>query len=157
MAELSPTTSSTAESLSAEVLAVIGVISEQLRTRFAKGGDPELGFVALATLRHLVRHGQRSVSDLARGEGVTTQAISLRMSPLLKAGLVAQSKDPHDRRRTLVEATERGREAVIRSQERVLTALENGIGALTTRERAALIQALPALERLAATLHEETM
>ena len=143
-------------SLSIAVLEAIGAISAQLRSRFAQGGEPGVGFVGLATLRHLVRHGPRSVTELARSEGVTTQAISLRLSPLVGSGLAARSRDPLDARRTLVDVTQAGHDLVTRSQARVVTALEAAIDALTDAERAALATALPALVRIGAELDKDT-
>lgn len=62
----------------------------------------------MATLRHLVRKGSRTVSELALADGVTTQAISLRLRPLVEAGLVSRATDPRDARRTIVSATPSG-------------------------------------------------
>ena len=79
---------------------------------FAAEPSPGIGFVALATLRHLDRHRARTVTELAHADQVTTQAISLRIRPLVDAGLVTRSPDPVDARRSVVTATERGRAAV---------------------------------------------
>ena len=142
--------------LTTDVLEAIGSVSSQLRSRFAPRAEHDVGFVGMATLRHLVRRGPRSVTELARSEGVTTQAISLRLSPLVEAGLAARSRDPQDARRTLVEVTESGRDLVAQSQARVLAALEAAVRALTADERRALAAAVPVLQRMGAELIEET-
>jgi DNA-binding MarR family transcriptional regulator len=141
--------------LTGELLESVGVISAEMRSRFATGGDTDIGFVAMATLRHLVRHGPRSITALAKSDRVTTQAISIRLAPLLEAGLVVRMADPTDGRRASVEVTKRGREAVTRAQERARNALESAVGDLTPAEKDALAEALPVLQRLGAHLSRE--
>ncbi len=140
------------DDLAPQVLAVAGLISAELRLRFAAADDPELGFVALATLRHLTRHGSRSVSELAKADRVTTQAISLRIAPLAAAGLVTRRTDPADARRTLVDVTDRGRQTVERAQQSAHAALEAAVKNLTRPERAALVSALPVLHQIGINL-----
>ena len=141
--------------LTGELLESVGVISAEMRSRFATGGDTDIGFVAMATLRHLVRQGPRSITALAKSDRVTTQAISIRLAPLLEAGLVVRMADPTDGRRASVEVTKRGREAVTRAQERARNALESAVGDLTPAEKDALAEALPVLQRLGAHLSRE--
>lgn len=141
--------------LTTDVWDCVGAISGQLRSRFAARAEPDLGFVALATLRHLERRGPRSITELARSERVSTQAISLRVAPLLEAGLVVRSPDPSDGRRALVDVTGRGRAAVRRAQAQAKAALADAVDALTDDERAALVAALPALRRIGSHLDQE--
>ncbi len=137
------------------MLKAVGTISAHLRVSFARDGA-NVGFVGRATLRHLVRHGPRTVTDLAQSEGVTTQAISLRIAPLVAAGLVVRSKDPTDARRTVVDVTGSGRDLVIESQARVAAALDTAIARLTSAELASLATALPVLTRIGDELEKET-
>jgi len=141
------------DDLASHVLAAVGSISAELRSRFASAGEPDLGFVALATLRHLTRHGSRSVSELAKADRVTTQAVSLRVAPLADAGLVTRSTDPADARRTLVEVTHRGRQVVERAQQSAHAALKTVVRNLTRPERTALVSALPVLHRIGTDLN----
>ena len=143
------------DQLTVDVWEAVGAVSAQLRLRFADGGGADLGFVALATLRHLVRHGQSGVTDLACRERVTTQAISLRVAPLIAAGLVHRSVDPADGRRSLLEVTPAGRKIVHSAERGALGALGNLIANLSGAERAALTTALPVLHRLGADLARE--
>jgi DNA-binding MarR family transcriptional regulator len=138
--------------LSERLLDSFGVISNQLRLRYSAAGPEGVGFVAQATLRHLVRRGSCTVSDLAAVDRVTSQAISLRIRPLLEAGLVNRGSDPADGRRTLLSATAPGQEAVTRAASATRRAMAEAVTALTATERAALVAALPALDSLAADL-----
>ncbi|MBX6722281.1 MAG: MarR family transcriptional regulator [Dactylosporangium sp.] len=130
----------------------VGAISAQLRLRFAEGAGADIGFVALATLRHLVRHGPCSVTELAGRDRVTTQAISLRVAPLVRAGLIHRLSDPADGRRSLLEATDRGRKVVRTAQAHALAALDDLVAGLPEAERSALTAALPVLHKLGTEL-----
>lgn len=138
--------------LTMDVWEAVGAISAELRSRFAEGAGADLGFVALATLRHLVRHGPCTVTELARRDRVTTQAISLRIAPLVHAGLVHRSSDRADGRRSLLTVTDSGREVVGRAQAHALAALENLIAGLPDAQRSALTAAVPVLRWLGTQL-----
>src|SRR5581483_11613868 len=120
--------------------------------RYSAAGPPGVGFVAQATLRHLIRRGPYTVSDLAAADQVTTQAISLRVRPLLDAGLISRDADASDGRRTLLSATDAGRNAISAASSTVDRAMAEAVAALTVAERTALSQALPALARIAENL-----
>jgi len=141
--------------LAGSVHDAVGAISTQLRLRFAASGSSDIGFVALATLRHLIRHGPRTISQLAEADRVTTQAISLRVRPLVDAGLVTRAVDSGDGRRTVVAATARGRRAVAAAQADTRRALDNAIGRLPPADRAALSAALAPLIQIAKHLEDE--
>jgi DNA-binding MarR family transcriptional regulator len=133
----------------------VEAISAQLRLRFAASSSEGIGFVALATLRHLTRHGSRTVSQLAEADRVTTQAISLRVRPLVEAGLVTRGIDPRDGRRTVVEATALGRSAVAQTQSSIRRSLEDAIRRLPPADRAALSAAVDPLLQIAKNLEDE--
>jgi len=135
----------------ADLSEAIGVISSQLRLIFAANPEP-VGFVALATLRHLSRHGPRSISELAALDRVTTQAISLRVAPLVEAGLAQRSADPADGRRTVVSVTDAGRRALAAAQGRAFSALETALETLDAADLTTLEAAVPVLHKLGPAL-----
>ncbi len=141
-------------SLAAELIDAVGTISATSRLAFASAGPPSVGFVALATLRHLARHGPMSITDLARIDRVTTQAISLRTRPLIEEGLVARARDPRDGRRTLLAATGAGRAVIAASEGRLSTAFAHALAGLSPAELDALRAAAPALDRLGTLFRE---
>ncbi len=57
----------------------------------------------------LDQRGRISAGELARESGLTTGAITAVIDRLERAGFVARVRDPDDRRRVLVELTERAR------------------------------------------------
>lgn len=143
-----------ADDLAHALSEALGAISEQLRLRFAATelDEPGLGFVALATLRHLVRHGPKSVTELAEADRVTTQAISSRVASLVDDGLVERRRDPADARRMILSATQKGMRTVTAAQDRGRAALAAALTDLSEGERGELRDALPTLNQLSATL-----
>lgn len=107
---------------------------------------------ARSVLSRLDTDGPGRVSDLARVEGVTQPAMTGLANRLEAEGMVRRAADPADARATLVSLTPKGREFVLdRRAERarvVAAALER----LDDADRAALLAAGPALDRLAATI-----
>jgi DNA-binding MarR family transcriptional regulator len=57
--------------------------------------------------------GRRSAGDLAEASGLTTGAITAVIDRLERAGLARRVPDPSDRRRVLVEPTEKALEAAM--------------------------------------------
>ena len=140
------------DDLARAVGASIGALSSQLRLRFADAGSPGQGFVALATLRSLCRHGPRTVTSLAVSDRVTTQAISARLGPLEETGLVERERDDQDARRIVVTPTAAGRAVLEDAEERADGALRSALSRLSDAERAVLEQAVPIIAALAAQL-----
>jgi DNA-binding MarR family transcriptional regulator len=61
----------------------------------------------------LDQHGRMSAGDLAEASGLTTGAITAVIDRLERAGLARRVPDPSDRRRVLVEPTEKALEAAM--------------------------------------------
>lgn len=139
-----------------EVHDAVAAVSAQLRLSYLESAEPGLGFVAMATLRHLIRKGPRTVSELAQLEQVTTQAISLRIRPLVEAGLLMREPDPRDARRALVQATPAGRRTVRRAEAGARRALWVAIDQFGQTDRDALSSAVPLLRQIAQSLSMDT-
>jgi DNA-binding MarR family transcriptional regulator len=100
------------------------------------------------TLSRLYADGAARISDLARLEGVTQPAMTGLVNRLEADGLVARSADPTDARAALVTLTGAGRAFVeARRAERVLV-LSGRVERLPEADRRAILDALPALDRL---------
>ena len=103
-----------------------------------------------AVLGRLDREGVRSVSDLAVAERVRPQSMAQTVGDLEAEGLVARRPDPGDRRRALVELTERGRDALSADRRHREGWLARAIADdLSAEEQAVLAEAVELLRRLA--------
>jgi DNA-binding MarR family transcriptional regulator len=89
----------------------------------------ELSLTAASTLRRLERSGPQRLSEL-------------------KEGLAARGGDPADGRVVVVRITDAGRAAVARRRDGRARALSEVLQRLAPEDRAALVAAVPALERL---------
>ena len=134
-----------------EVRVAVGRLSRQLRRLYAEGrAEQEPSFLELAVLQRLERSGPASVSQLASGERVTTQAISLIIAGLRRLDLVRTRTDPGDRRRTLVEVTETGSQVLVSREARIQGRLSEVIAAECSVAEVQLLQQSAALlDRLA--------
>jgi DNA-binding MarR family transcriptional regulator len=108
----------------------------------------ELSLTAASTLRRLERSGPHRLSELSGPEGVTQPAMTQLVTRLEKDGLAVRSSDPADGRVVVVSITEAGRAAVARRREARARALAELLGSLSAEDHAAILAAVPALERL---------
>src|SRR5581483_6725413 len=104
----------------------------------------------ITTLDALATHGPLRISDLAEREAISQPGMTTLVNRLEAAGQAERVADPSDGRATLVRLTELGRKVLAERQADRTEALLAGVNRLEAADRAALIAALPALERLVA-------
>jgi DNA-binding MarR family transcriptional regulator len=95
--------------------------------------------------------GPLRVTELAELIPCSQPAATVIVTRLEARGLVGRRADPRDRRATLVELTAAGHEELRRLREVRTAALLARLEVLAPDHRTALLDALPVLERLAAT------
>ena len=108
----------------------------------------ELSLTAASTLRRLERNGPSRLCELHAPEGVSQPAMTQLVTRLEKEGLARRGSDPEDGRAVVVSITDAGRAAVARRREGRTRALATLLEQLPAEEHAALVAALPALDRL---------
>jgi DNA-binding MarR family transcriptional regulator len=108
----------------------------------------ELSLTAASTLRRLERDGPCRLCDLAGPEGVTQPAMTQLVTRLEREGLATRGSDPDDGRAVVVSVTPAGVAAVARRRAARAEALSPLLHGLPTADRAAILAALPALDRL---------
>jgi DNA-binding MarR family transcriptional regulator len=91
-----------ASSLAAEIRAVSGKLKRRLREH---GGRHDLTPSQVSVLLRLEKDGSRTVSSLARAEGMRPQSMRVIVIGLQAAGLVRGAPDPGDGRQTLMSLT----------------------------------------------------
>lgn len=101
-----------------------------------------------STLRRLDQFGDHRLSDLAVVEGVTQPAMTQLVSRLERGGFAARASDPTDGRVVVVRVTDAGRELVRRRRQIRSERLAELLAELSPADRAAIVAALPALDRL---------
>ena len=93
----------------------------------------------------LLDQGARSVSEVGDALGTGRPAASLLIDRLVQVGLVGRSEDPVDRRRTLVELTEEGAQAIRQLREGGRERYRDALERLSLVDLAALSQGIQAL------------
>jgi DNA-binding MarR family transcriptional regulator len=129
--------------LASELRVVLGQLMRRLRAehRFSISHGAVLG--------RLDREGPQSTVDLATAERVRPQSMGQTLGELELQGLISRRPDPTDGRRTLLELTDGGREALADDRRRREGWLAQAIDAgFSDDERAILNQAVPLLARL---------
>jgi len=107
-----------------------------------------MSLTAASTLRRLTTSGPQRLCDLSGPEGVSQPAMTQLITRLEREGLAARGGDPADGRVVVVSITEAGRAAVEQRRGRNVEALADRLEQLSAADRAAILAALPAMERL---------
>lgn len=115
-----------------------------------------LSLTAASTLRRLERSGPHRLCELYAPEGISQPAMTQLVTRLEKEGLARRGSDPADGRAVVVTITEAGREAVARRREGRTRALSALLEQLPAEDHAAIMAALPALDKLRDLLAENT-
>jgi DNA-binding MarR family transcriptional regulator len=89
------------------------------------------------------------LGDLATREGVSASTLSRLVDSLVERGMVIRVRDPDDARSSLVSATADGLAFLEDLRRNGTTLIDAGLRSLGDMDRAAVLAALPALERLA--------
>lgn len=110
--------------------------------------DAAVGHGGLSALATLLAEGPQRGSALAQTEGITAPAMTRILNSLESLGYVERRPDPRDGRASLVAATATGEELVRHGRAARLEALQARLDRLPAQQRAALVDALDALECL---------
>ncbi len=102
----------------------------------------------LTLLSILVEHERCTMQELAEHLAVTPSTTTAMVKRLLTQGYVERGHDEVNWRTVWVKPTDSGRQAVIVFHQARLRSLQHRLERLNKAERASIIAALPALERL---------
>jgi DNA-binding MarR family transcriptional regulator len=128
-----------------ELAGVVERLVGWLRRRTAV---PGYSVTSRLTLARLQADGPARISDLARLEGVTQPAMTGLVNRLETDGMVTRTADPTDARAALVALTDSGRAFVETRRVERARVLAGRVERLSDADRAAILAALPALDRL---------
>ncbi|MFF9768604.1 MarR family winged helix-turn-helix transcriptional regulator [Streptomyces sp. NPDC014636] len=124
----------------------MGRIVRRLRQAHAVG---DLSLSGVSVLARLARTGPDSPGSLAELERVRPQAMASTLAGLAHRGLVSRSPDATDGRRVVVSLTEEGRAVLEQRRSESVSRLARALEEFTPRDRQALHDVLPLLDRLA--------
>ena len=127
----------------------LGRISRTVEREVSTDG---LTRTTMSLLGTLARHRTLSMGDLAEIEGLNPTMTSRLVGKLEEAGLVRRVPSDGDRRVVVVEITAEGTRTQNRLRRRRTSSLSHWLDDLPADERAALLNAVPALESLAAAM-----
>jgi DNA-binding MarR family transcriptional regulator len=116
--------------------------------RLRQEGGAELSPSQTAALATIDRHGPLTPSELALREGIQRPTVTRIVSLLEERGLVHRTRDPHDRRSSLVALSPAGRELLARGRTRKNAYLARRLRELDADDRVTLERAAGILERL---------
>jgi DNA-binding MarR family transcriptional regulator len=136
--------------LTARLQRVLGKLSRLLRREVPSA----LGPGAMAALSTLSADGPMRPSDLAAREGVRPPTMTRMLTGLEEGGYVERTSDPADRRASLIAVTPLGRQTMVDTRTARAGHLARHLATLTPDQRRSLADALPVLEKLAATGEE---
>lgn len=145
-----------AEAFAEELGTALVGIQRLIRRRLRAGLDgPRLRGAEVELLRLVETRPGIRVSDAARELHLAGNSVSTLVNQLTKDGYLIRQTDPTDRRAACLRLTDAARDRLGAWQRRRADLLERHVARLAEADRDALRAALPALRRLAETLHEE--
>ena len=103
-----------------------------------------------AALSTVERHGPMTPSELAARERIQRPTATRVLARLEELGLIQRTPDPHDRRSSLVAATEAGSALLDELRTRKTAFLAERLEGLDVEDRAVLDRAADILERMLA-------
>jgi DNA-binding MarR family transcriptional regulator len=121
----------------------------RLYRRLRQHGPQALTASQESTLASLESLGPVRLGDLAAHEGVTAPTQSRLVTSLEEQGLLRRAPDPEDKRAARLAITAEGRRRLERLRNERSAFMVDQLATLSDRQRAAIVDALPALEILA--------
>jgi len=115
--------------------------------RALEGGN-SLAIIPGAVLRFLEREGAMTSSELAARRRVRPQTMAVTVKELLALGYVTGTPHPVDGRKTLLDITDAGREAVRADRAGRVERIAEGLRSGSATDLDAVAAALPVLVRL---------
>ncbi|WP_020658444.1 MarR family winged helix-turn-helix transcriptional regulator [Amycolatopsis benzoatilytica] len=142
-----------AESLLAAVLGVRRVVRRRVRAELP---GPRLPGSQVELLRVVHRSPGIGVAAAARELNLAGNSVSTLVNALTDAGLLCREVDPADRRAARLQLTDKAQERMAAWRRARTGLVSAALAELPEADTAAILAALPALERLTEVLKEDT-
>ena len=121
-------------------------VSSQLREMLRQAVDGPLSLVEMRGLEFIAANPGARQKDLAAHWGITNASVSAFITKMEKLEFVQRSRDPNDKRASVLNVTASGKAAVARMQARASAASEPFFAPLSAQERATLERLLDKLK-----------
>jgi len=131
-----------------DVADFVRVIENLTRIHIRLPSIEKLSFTALSVLHTLTHNSPMRLTELTATEQVTQSAITQIVTKLERDGLVERRSDPNDGRVVLVHITPQGANVIDSRRLERIGRMAGFAEHLTTEERQAIADAIPALRRL---------
>jgi DNA-binding MarR family transcriptional regulator len=133
----------------------VGKLARLLR-RTDSGAGVELTPTRVVVLLTIDRNGPLRLAELAESEGLNPTLLSRTIAHLSGDGLIERTADAEDRRSAWVRTTPAGHAAAEQIRRERTAAVQGAIDDLDPGDQELISAALPALERLAQALAQES-
>ena len=130
-----------------ELLAVLPLLGRIVASEVRREAGEDTTMPQFRVLAHLV-NGPLTLSVLAKRRRVSLQSMSELAQLLVERGWVAREPDPKDRRQSLLQLTDHGRQHYEHASDQATQRLKPLMAQLRPDELAAVRMALPALRRV---------
>jgi DNA-binding MarR family transcriptional regulator len=137
------------EQVAAELRGTLAVLYRRIKQTKQIGDLTLSESSALSRLRH---GGPMTAATLAKLEQISPQSIGVTVASLEAKGLIQRSADPADGRRVILSLTSAGDATVQARRSARDQQFTRALSALSTDERAQLLEVMPLLRRLAEEL-----
>jgi DNA-binding MarR family transcriptional regulator len=145
------------ESYSEELADTLVRIQRLVRRRLRRGlTQPRMRGAEVELLRLVESRPGIGISDAAKSLHLAGNSVSTLVNQLVKGGYLIRETDPADRRAARLQLTGDAVKRLADWRLRRVELVSRHVSRLDEADRDALRAALPALRKLAATLHEET-
>lgn len=116
------------------------LVTELYKVIYRSASEEALGmrlkyFSALSQLSEHVPSSQQAVANLL---GLDANSVVLILNEFEEAGLVVRRRDPADRRRHIVDLTDKGRQALVKGARALASVEDKVLAGLSQSERAEL-------------------
>lgn len=138
---------------SARLAALVSPLRRSLLALGRERDDlPDLPDAQIEIIRLVLAEGPQAPARIAESLGASRPAVSNLLTAMERSGLVSRHPNAQDRRGIEVRATDRAHDHFAKFDAATSVVTADALAALDTADQEAILNALPALERLTAQL-----
>lgn len=133
----------------------VSAVHRTMRREVRRARPGEMSMQQFRALGIISHHPGISLSFLAQHLGLTNASASRLVDGLVRAGLVNRTDSSEDRRKLVLELTEKGVSAMESAKEAALGKLASMLAELSEEDRSAVLKAMNILRQLVSRAEEQ--